>query len=217
VVLLKALLRRHGLKATYTGGLSSYALTLMAASFLLLAPRLRSERQRQQQQQQQLQQQQQQVGVCAPDAPPPAPPAPPPLSQLILECLHFFGCVYDPESHALGWSTAKGGGPAAVLLGRASSPGLSTFALQPLIVLDPLDDANNAGKGCYRFCQVQALFRAALAAAAAAAGVAADRAVASGQVGCAIDLGSLVTALMDASAGGEPAGDTPPPVAPAGA
>ena len=37
------------------------------------------------------------------------------------------------------------------------------------------------------------------------------------QVGCAIDLGSLVTALMDASAGGEPAGDMPPPVAPGGA
>ena len=52
-------------------------------------------------------------------------------------------------------------------------------------VLDPLDDANNAGKGCYRFCQVQALFRAALAAAASAAGDAADRAVASGQAGCA--------------------------------
>jgi len=152
-VLFKELLRRHDLKSAYTGGLSSYALTLMIAQFVQIEPALRSEWMRVP-----LEQLEQ-----------------PGLASLLLECLHFYGHVWDAQRHCIAGHTWG-----CVDRSHAS---LSVFALHPLLVCDPANPNNNVGRGCYRIRQIQSLFReAAKAIADAAEGAAAEGTAAEGAV-----------------------------------
>ena len=275
VVMLKALLHRHGLKSTFTGGLSSYALVIMVARFLMGRPRLRCrlwapttapaekgsishaemaaaeaearatlgaalraaaqrasswadcpadvERTRC-------------IGQPAPTADetratsddetpvttPVATPdaaalsdatgavtgagatqcsaegtedsagahdgahtgvgagalsrAPASLGQLFVEVLAFYGQIFEPSSHALvgltgagvppppgyGFATRHELAPMLSMLnngfgGFGVSPQPDPFAMEPLVVLDPVDPSNNVGKSCYRVAAVQRL------------------------------------------------------------
>ena len=275
VVMLKALLHRHGLKSTFTGGLSSYALVIMVARFLMDRPRLRCrlwapttapaekgsishaemaaaeaearaalgaalraaahrasswadcpadvERTRC-------------IGQPAPTADetratsddetpvttPVATPdaaalsdatgavtgagatqcsaegtedsagahdgahtgagagalsrAPASLGQLFVEVLAFYGQIFEPSSHALvgltgagvppppgyGFATRHELAPMLSMLnngfgGFGVSPQPDPFAMEPLVVLDPVDPSNNVGKSCYRVAAVQRL------------------------------------------------------------
>ena len=173
-VLIKALLHTHGLGTPFTGGLSSYALTILVCRFILDRPRLR----------------------CARAAPTgslggfPHEPQPgqgvasvgtdssittaagaPSVGLLLIEFLAFCGQIFEPGRHVvLGgcggmgvpqpgsgfclrehlaplvthWSAGRGG---------AEAP----FANDPLVCVDAVDVLNNVGKTCYRIGQVQQL------------------------------------------------------------
>ena len=215
VVVLKALLHRHGLKTVFTGGLSSYALVIMVARFLIDRPLLRYRRWDTTAQ------------VPAHTAPPieptatanatagapddglgPVPSAasaellanvlaffdpPASLGVLLVEVLAFYGHIFDPRVHALLGSTLLGvpplaghgfadrsqlsailspplqGGPESRAAHASGAPGsgapgsgvpdaATAFAMHPLVVVDPVNVANNAGRACYRIAGVRHLF-----------------------------------------------------------
>ena len=164
VLVLKELLRRHQLKTAYTGGLSSYALTVMAAHFLLdaSAPGGRGGRARPP------------LVTHEPPLPPGAPEPAPTLATLLLSCLHFFGEVFDAKAHAV---CAGYGGVDDLALGGftlRAHRALEAFELHPLLVCDPVSPTNNVAKGCYRIAQIQKVFRQAAAAAIGAVNAAAS-------------------------------------------
>jgi len=166
-LMLKELLRQHDLKSTYTGGLSSYALTNMVALFLLMSPMLRAEREAH--------------AAAGNRATPPSLPTSPtgtsvPLATLLLELLHFYGSIFDPAVHALGWDRGHQDEPVVVVGRRHNCGPLAAFEQDPLIIFDPLNATNNIGKSCYRFSLVQQVFRNAATAARAAAAAAAESA-----------------------------------------
>jgi len=279
VVMLKALLHRHGLKSTFTGGLSSYALVILVARFLMDRPRLRCrlwapttapaekgsishaemaaaeaearaalgaalraaahrasswadcpadvERTRRIGQPAPTADETRatsddETPVTTPVATPEATPdaaalsdatgavtgagatqcsaegtedsagahdgahtgagagalsrAPASLGQLFVEVLAFYGQIFEPSSHALvgltgagvppppgyGFATRHELAPMLSMLnngfgGFGVSPQPDPFAMEPLVVLDPVDPSNNVGKSCYRVAAVQRL------------------------------------------------------------
>jgi hypothetical protein len=279
VVMLKALLHRHGLKSTFTGGLSSYALVILVARFLMDRPRLRCrlwapttapaekgsishaemaaaeaearaalgaalraaahrasswadcpadvERTRRIGQPAPTADETRatsddETPVTTPVATPEATPdaaalsdatgavtgagatqgsaegtedsagahdgahtgagagalsrAPTSLGQLFVEVLAFYGQIFEPSSHALvgltgagvppppgyGFATRHELAPMLSMLnngfgGFGVSPQPDPFAMEPLVVLDPVDPSNNVGKSCYRVAAVQRL------------------------------------------------------------
>jgi len=167
LLVLKQLLLHQQLKATYTGGLSSYALTVMTAHFLLdgSAGPGRGERRRP-------------LLVVAhdSDALPPSGSREPPttLATLLLACLHFFGEVFDGKKHAVcaGYGCTED----AALGGFVTREhrALEAFELHPILVCDPVCPTNNVAKGCYRIAQIQRVFQQAAGAAIAAANAAVD-------------------------------------------
>ena len=173
VVVLKALLNRHHLKSAFTGGLSSYALTVMVARFLLhhqaffawpgadadgagerdadadgdAGPKLPL--------------------VVAAAAPPPAPS----VGSLLLACMHFYADVFSPADHAVGVGRGASGGVELCDAGfvHRGCGALAHFDAHPLLVCDPTMPANNVGKSAYKVTQIQRVLRAAAAAALRAA------------------------------------------------
>ena len=173
VVVLKALLNRHHLKSAFTGGLSSYALTVMVARFLLhhqaffawpgadadgagerdgdadggAGPKLPL--------------------VVAAAAPPPAPS----VGSLLLACMHFYADVFSPADHAVGVGRGASGGVELCDAGfvHRGCGALAHFDAHPLLVCDPTMPANNVGKSAYKASQIQRVLRAAAAAALRAA------------------------------------------------
>ena len=266
VTFLKALLHRHGLKASFTGGLSSYALVSMVSRFLLDRHALRYQRPE---------------PPLAPAAAPPTPPggqqdgalvaiavpivltplaplapfqpasdglitapcsastassaaaaprsddtsaaapaASPPaiamavpvvprleddayvpvgeptailptaimpsLGSLLVELLSFYGTVFDPAVHAILGSYGQMCGappPGRGIVARsqlrplldwdtphaAASAAEDIFAMDALVIVDPVDLRNNTSKACYRVGQIQRLFASAAKAAITAA------------------------------------------------
>ena len=173
VVVLKALLNRHHLKSAFTGGLSSYALTVMVARFLLhhqaffawpgadadgagerdgdadgdAGPKLPL--------------------VVAAAAPPPAPS----VGSLLLACMHFYADVFSPADHAVGVGRGASGCVELCDAGfvHRGCGALAHFDAHPLLVCDPTMPANNVGKSAYKASQIQRVLRAAAAAALRAA------------------------------------------------
>lgn len=146
VVILKEMLHRHQLKSAFTGGLSSYALVLLLSQFLLHHDAKGSA-----------------DLEAAVDSKRTS------TGELLLRCLHFFGEIYEADSHGVcvGQNAGHFSGGAGFVLRNHRS--LSKFSLDPLLVLDPVNLSNNAGKSCYRIRQIQALFckvRASISAAA---------------------------------------------------
>lgn len=167
LLILKQLLLHQQLKATYTGGLSSYALTVMTAHFLIdgSAGPGRGERRRPPL-----------VIAHDSDALPPSGSREPPttLATLLLACLHFFGEVFDGKKHAVcaGYGCTED----AALGGFVTREhrALEAFELHPILVCDPVCPTNNVAKGCYRIAQIQRVFQQAASAAIAAANAAGD-------------------------------------------
>jgi hypothetical protein len=102
--------------------------------------------------------------------------APASLGQLFVEVLAFYGQIFEPSSHALvgltgagvppppgyGFATRHELAPMLSMLnngfgGFGVSPQPDPFAMEPLVVLDPVDPSNNVGKSCYRVAAVQRL------------------------------------------------------------
>lgn len=188
-LILKELLRLHDLKSTYTGGLSSYALTNMVALFLLLSPMVRAER---------AADAAAAKGAAPPTALPPSPSGSPvALATLLLELLHFYGCLFDPAAHALAWDRGVHDEPVVVIGRRHSSGALAVHEHAPLLIFDALDATNNVGKCCYRFSLIQKVFRCAAAAGRAAATAAAESAC----KGVPPDAEGIVTAMLAAADG----------------
>ena len=141
VMLLKALLHRHGLKTTYTGGLSSYALVMMVSRFLLdrhglaytrpappaeeappvVAPPTADDAPKASAAAPSAEPE-----AAAPSVPPEAAAAPsapwlpaglymqplsPSLGALLFELLSFYGEVFDPQRHAVLGSYGAFGAP----------------------------------------------------------------------------------------------------------
>jgi predicted nucleotidyltransferase len=166
-LILKELLRLHDLKSTYTGGLSSYALTNMVALFLLLSPMVRAERLVDAAAK----------GIAPPTAPPSSPAGSPiALATLLLEFLHFYGCLFDPATHALAWDRGINDEPVVVIGRRHHNGALAVHEHAPLLIFDALDATNNVGKCCYRFSLIQKVFRCAAVAGRASATAAAEAA-----------------------------------------
>eukprot|EP00908_Phaeocystis_cordata_P013569 Transcript_24636.p1 GENE.Transcript_24636~~Transcript_24636.p1 ORF type:complete len:413 (+),score=200.28 Transcript_24636:2120-3358(+) len=169
VLVLKEMLRRQRLKAAYTGGLSSYALTVMVAHFLVDGatgcPTPTARRRPP-------------LVVAHQEDPsmPPAAPVEPPhsLASLLLACLHFFGQVFDAKQHAV--CAGHGGPEDSAVGGFVMREPLKAFEMQPLVVYDPVCPTNNVAKGCYRIGQIQRVFSHAAAAAIDAANEAAAEA-----------------------------------------
>ena len=119
-----------------------YALTNMVASFLLMSPMLRAERN---------------AHHNTPNAPPPPPAAPASLAILLLEFLHFYGSVFEPAVHALGWGRGRRDEP-MVVLGRRQPAGSGAagggYDHHPLLFFDPL----NARFAFTRYCFTSKLY-----------------------------------------------------------
>jgi len=96
----------------------------------------------------------------------------PSLALLLLECLHFYGSIFDAKKHAVGVGNGHlgiGGWMHEGNFVNRQHHALNEAALHPLVVCDPVNPENNAGKSCYRIAQVQAVFRQSVEAAVAAA------------------------------------------------
>ena len=138
VLVLKQLLYERGLNDPYTGGLSSYALVVMVAAVLqnyfLTPPNLR-----------------------------------PNLGALLVETLGTYGTRhFDPRKFSVQ-IMADGTGPLVPLtpadtarfVPRVGSADYWRPA-DPVVIQDPVDPANNIGKACFGFRQVQVAFDTAL-------------------------------------------------------
>lgn len=173
LLVLKQLLLHQQLKATYTGGLSSYALTVMTAHFLLdgSAGPGRGERRRPPL-----------VIAHDSDALPPSGSREPTttLATLLLACLHFFGEVFDGKKHAVcaGYGCTEDSALGGFVTREHRA--LEAFELHPILVCDPVCPTNNVAKGCYRIAQIQRVFQQAAGAAIAAANAAVDLASVAG-------------------------------------
>ena len=84
---------------------------------------------------------------------------PPTLGKLLLRLLKYFGEELNPSTTGLsvkmGPFPLRAGNPA----GTGAGAGLSAGVLDPLTIPDPFDEGNNVGRNCFRFYQVQQVFR----------------------------------------------------------
>lgn len=190
VLVLKQLLRRQQLKAAYTGGLSSYALAVMASHYLL-DPAAQAAGSRPATSVANTTTFEADDASTASSVDPASAPAaaPPPttLAELLLGFLHFYGDVFDASRHAvcpahgesndetLASMAGLDGNCGGVVMGmggfahRHHPALLQYFGLHPLVVLDPTLPSSNLAHSCYRAAQVQQLFRSAATALRAAA------------------------------------------------
>ena len=166
--MLKALLRHH-LKSAFTGGLSSYALTVMVARFLLHHQAFfawpgadadgAGERDGDAD------------GGAGPKLPlvvATAPPPPPSVAALLLACMHFYADVFSPADHAVGVGRGASGGVELCDAGfvHRGCGALAHFDAHPLLVCDPTMPANKSARGA-KVTQIQRVLAAAAAAARA--------------------------------------------------
>lgn len=132
VLVLKQLLLQRGLSDSYTGGLSSYALSIMVAAIL-------------------------QPYVLEP------PEMQPNLGALFLTFLQTYGtatfdtgrfgvCLAPPPYGPLFALTGEHGGGGLDEQSRSWKP------TDPVVIQDPLCAANNVGRSCFGFRQVQVVF-----------------------------------------------------------
>lgn len=142
VLVIKAVLEQRALKRAYSGGLSSYAVLIMAVRFLRDWHHHTHE----------------------PDGAPGA------LGRVVLGFLRFFGQQFSPERQGITLRererfSADGGGGYL----RRDHPTLTMFRCDSLLVIDPINPANNVCKHCYRINEVQRTLAEALTALEAAA------------------------------------------------
>eukprot|EP00850_Spirogloea_muscicola_P011047 SM000067S20324 [mRNA] locus=s67:314841:323872:- [translate_table: standard] len=64
------------------------------------------------------------------------------LGSLLMDFLHFFGCVFDPRRVSV---SIRGGG---MYVERSH-----VYSIDPLCIEDPLDISNNVGRNCFRVLQ----------------------------------------------------------------
>eukprot|EP00850_Spirogloea_muscicola_P019686 SM000196S05378 [mRNA] locus=s196:85586:93808:- [translate_table: standard] len=64
------------------------------------------------------------------------------LGSLLMDFLHFFGCVFDPRRMSV---SIRGGG---MYVERSH-----VYSIDPLCIEDPLDISNNVGRNCFRVLQ----------------------------------------------------------------
>ncbi|KAL3695829.1 hypothetical protein R1sor_009905 [Riccia sorocarpa] len=123
-LVLKQFLTDRSLDHPYTGGLSSYCLVLLITRFLQHQSHVQSNRQ----------------------------PSSQNLGSLLVDFLHFFGCVFDPRS--MGVRIRSGG----MFLSRDH-----VNRIDPLYIEDPLHADNNVGRNCFRIQQCVKAFAEAYA------------------------------------------------------
>ncbi|KAL2642470.1 hypothetical protein R1flu_010057 [Riccia fluitans] len=123
-LVLKQFLTDRSLDHPYTGGLGSYCLVLLITRFLQHQSHLQSNRQSSSQN----------------------------LGSLLVDFLHFFGCVFDPRS--MGVRIRSGG----MFLSRDN-----LNRIDPLYIEDPLHAHNNIGRNCFRIQQCVKAFAEAYA------------------------------------------------------
>ncbi|XP_024525198.1 uncharacterized protein LOC112344551 isoform X1 [Selaginella moellendorffii] len=116
-LVLKQFLMDRGLDHPYTGGLSSYCLVLLITRFL---------------------QHQNHLG---------RPSQTQSLGSLLMDFLHFYGCVFDPRRMCI---SIRGGG---MYVNRDRLHGID-----PLHIEDPLHSMNNVGRNCFRILQCTKAF-----------------------------------------------------------
>ena len=140
IFVLKYLLYYHALNEVYTGGLGSYALTLMVVAHI------------QRQQQLQLQQAQAQQQQAQQQAQPAAD-----LGALLVSFLRFYGLELDYERHGVALRGEDGAG--STLFAKRERGWLDDEKPYLLALEDPSDPENDVGRGAFRILAVRQLFR----------------------------------------------------------
>ena len=142
ILCLKAFLAGRSLHHAFTGGLSSYGLTLLLAAFVKHADAMRP-------------------SECFPAlSSPEASRHPHLLGTLLADVLHFYGGVFDPRKRCVALApptdegVPQGGGafPAECLF-----PARVGGLIDVLHIVDPLQGPQgvNAGRNCFRYVQIQ--------------------------------------------------------------